>query len=271
MNALSLLLLHNIILCLFLRSKAHSNIINRLPFCKGKGLTFKTKTMDKKQPNKLGCIVFDFDGTLAELRLDFGEMKSRLGRLGRAYLDLEPAVPAVPALEWLEILVARVQKVDAAAALEFQDRAQRLIVDMEMEAARNGALFPFTRNLLEGLKEKKIKVAIITRNCEKAVRLVFPDLGSYCMGLLAREHVPRVKPDPDHLFRALQHVAAPPQTALMVGDHPLDIETGKRAGILTAGVWSGRASQQDLIQSGAHWTAQNCRELILALECERLL
>jgi len=222
-------------------------------------------------PVIIESIVFDFDGTLAELHLDFAEMKRRLAVLAENYLDEEVPSPALPALEGLEILVERVRQRSDAAAEEFQGRANTLIVDMELESARRGCLFPFTRPIFNELRHKKIKAAIITRNCEKAVRLVFPDMDQYCSSFLARDHVPRVKPDPDHLLRALAIASASPAGALMVGDHPLDVQTGKRAGVLTAGVWSGSATQADLILSGPHWTARNCEELIRTLEAQNLI
>jgi phosphoglycolate phosphatase len=57
----------------------------------------------------------------------------------------------------------------------------------------------------------------------------------------------------------------------MVGDHPLDIQTGQRAGILTAGVWSGTATEEELARSGANLTARNCEELITALKERSLI
>jgi phosphoglycolate phosphatase len=227
--------------------------------------------MNGHRGKKLESIIFDFDGTLAELHLDFGEMKRRLRILAWEYLLDVPPTPTVPALEWLEALVESLPKSDEAAAMEFEGRAASLIKDIELEAAHRGSLFPFTRVILHELQEVRIKVAIITRNCEEAVRVVFPDLDRYCGGLLARDHVLRVKPDPDHLLHALEMIAAQPETALMVGDHPLDMQTGKRAGILTAGVWSGNASQEDLFRAGANWTARNCEELMLELKKENLL
>jgi phosphoglycolate phosphatase len=65
-----------------------------------------------------------------------------------------------------------------------------------------------------------------------------------------------------HLLLALERLTTPAGTALMVGDHPLDIQTGKRAGTLTAGVTSGNSSEADLSKSGADWTARNCEELV---------
>ena len=224
-----------------------------------------------ERTEKLEAIVFDFDGTLAELHLDFSEMKRRLAELAAEFIDGAVPSTSLPALEWLEAMVERVRQVSDAAAEKLQKSAGALIVDMELESARHGSLFPFTRRILNELREKEIKVAIITRNCEEAVRLVFPDLDQYCSSFLARDHVPRVKPDPDHLLRALAMASASPRGALMVGDHPLDVQTGKRAGILTAGVWSGSATRADLILSGAHWTARNCDELIGALKAEELI
>jgi len=225
----------------------------------------------EKRPARIESIVFDFDGTLAELHLDFSEMKRRLGVLAEGYLGEAIPVPALPALEWVESLAGRLRRSNAACVDTFQASAGALIVDMEMESARRGCLFAFTRPLLDELRQRKINVAIITRNCEQAVRMVFPDVDFYCSIFLARDHVPRVKPDPDHLLRALAMASASPGAALMVGDHPLDVQTGKRAGVLTAGVSSGSATRADLIRSGAGWIASDCQELIQTLEADKLI
>jgi phosphoglycolate phosphatase len=227
--------------------------------------------MKGNERGKLNAVVFDFDGTLAELHLDFAHMKHRLKILAQEYYREVLQTPRTPALEWLESLAAGLRQRDKAAALEFEERAAASIREIELEAARRGALFPFTRSILRELRQGRIKAAIITRNCEEAVRIVFPDLDQHCDGLLARDHVPRVKPDPDHLLRVLNELAVAPETALMVGDHPLDVQTGRSAGTLTAGVWSGHASEDDLIRAGADLTARNCRELIQTLKARHLL
>ena len=234
-------------------------------------MEYQASRLDGDQSLRLKAIIFDFDGTLAELRLDFAQMKRQLRILAQDYFQQLPETPNVPALEWLETLCFNLHQRDKAEALEFEGRANSLITEIELEAAHRGSLFPFTRSILQELREDGIKVAIITRNCEAAVRIVFPDLDQYCAGFLARDHVHRVKPDPDHILRALEKIAALPERALMVGDHPLDMQTGKRAGIMTAGVWSGCASQEDLVRAGANLTARNCQELILTLKAQNLL
>jgi phosphoglycolate phosphatase len=49
----------------------------------------------------------------------------------------------------------------------------------------------------------------------------------------------------------LQWLAADPKFAAMVGDHPMDIKTGKDAGVYTVGVLSGHSKVDDLKKAGA--------------------
>ncbi len=244
-------------------SKAAIKIINGGSFGKEKGGIHGTcfRVTDK---GRIRAIVFDFDGTLAELHLDFSRMKREVDALA---VELLPDAEMLPlrVLEWLEVLRAEVARRAPHRLAEFVRRADGMIQDMEIDAARRGARFPFTRPMLEGLQRQGVKAAVITRNCEAAVRLVFPDVDRYCTVLLARGHVPKVKPDPDHLLRALEMMECGPEGALMVGDHPLDVETGKRAGVLTAGVSSGRVSSDELSRSGADWVAADCQGLMQQL------
>ncbi|HET7522031.1 MAG TPA: pyrophosphatase PpaX [Bacillales bacterium] len=53
------------------------------------------------------------------------------------------------------------------------------------------------------------------------------------------DDVSKAKPDPEPVNRALELLGSTPETAMMVGDSPFDIEAGKNAGTYTAGVaWS---------------------------------
>jgi phosphoglycolate phosphatase len=217
--------------------------------------------MELDLPLKIESIVFDFDGTLAELRLDFREMKARISSLADNFLSPAPPPTSLPVLEWLAWLEENIRLSDGGLAGNFREQAFALITEMETESARKGSLFPFTRPLLKKLLQNGIKTAIITRNCNAAVRLVFPDIGDYCSAFFARDHVPDPKPHPAHLIRALDAIHADFATAVMVGDHPLDIQTGKAAGIRTAGVSSGNVSKEELIRNGADWVAGDCEEL----------
>lgn len=216
-------------------------------------------------------ILFDFDGTLAELHIDFSEMKRRIGVIAAGYVGRAPEPVPLPALEWIDAIARTLPDGPAGQAQAFRAHALASIEALEMEAAARGNLFPFTRSILTELHDRGIKIAVVTRNCERAVRTVFPDLDRYGFRLFARDHVRKVKPHPEHLRTVLHALDAPYPHALMVGDHPLDIETGKRLGLRTAGVASGRMSLADLEARDPDWVAENCAVLLERLDAQRLL
>lgn len=238
------------------------------------------------------AVVFDFDGTLAAPTLDFGVMRRAVADAMRVHLDPHPSPQphpqpdatqrpypahhpdtahgpdpaALPVMEWIAhvtaLLEAHGHPADAAA---LHADAHAAIRRVEVEAAARGSLFSFTRPMLAKLAALDVSVAIVTRNCPEAVRAVFPDVDALCPCLLTRDDVPRVKPDPDHLLRALGMLGRAPAEALMVGDHPMDIVTGHRAGTLTAGVTSGESPARALHEAGAHVVADDCAALMVHL------
>lgn len=210
---------------------------------------------------RIESVAFDFDGTLAELRIDFPLMKQRVRELAVKFAVPQPPPPVLPVLEAIDWVEQSIRKWNGGHGTGFREEAHALIAAMEMDAAARGALFPFTRALLERILRNGMKIAIITRNCEAAVRLVFPDIRRYCSVFFARDHVPSPKPDPAHLLLALETIHAVPESAVMVGDHPLDIQTGKAAGTLTAGVCSGNTGREELLRAGADWVAEDCDAL----------
>lgn len=220
---------------------------------------------------KIEAIVFDFDGTLAELTIDFNEMKKRLKALGWAFLDPLPCRDDLPALEWVDFMADCLAKEDPALGKEFHTRCRFLIISMEVEAARNGRLFPFTCEMLSDLNTAGIKTGIITRNTASAVRELVPEVDTLSGCFLSREDVRNVKPHPEHLFKALEIIGVKPEDALIVGDHPMDIETGKRAGSMTAGVATGRMTVEALRKAEPDFIAEDCAMLMEILKDRQLL
>lgn len=215
---------------------------------------------------KLDAIIFDFDGTLAELTIDFDFMKRKVAALYEALTEQRPQPPDKPALEWIDELAAEIREFKGRdLALEFHCRARLVIQATELDAAREGRLFPFTLPMLADLRDKGIATGVITRNSTAAVRTVFPEIERHLDVFLAREDVPAVKPDPAHLLAALERLEAGPDRSLMVGDHTLDLDTGKGAGTLTAGVASGNLDAAALRRAGADLVAEHAGDLMALL------
>jgi phosphoglycolate phosphatase len=210
----------------------------------------------------IDTFAFDFDGTLAELTIDFDLLKRKLVALASAFLDEMPLGSGLPALELLDALAEKISQKDAALGREYHSRGRLVITATELEAAEKGMLFDFSRPLLALLKDKGLKRVIITRNSTAAVKTVFPDVLEHCDLFLPREQVRHVKPHPGHLLAALERCGSTPEKTLMVGDHVLDIETGKRAGAYTAAVASGKLGFEDLAKAGPDMISNNCLELV---------
>lgn len=192
------------------------------------------------------AVVFDFDGTLAELVLDFQEMHRRVEAAARPFFNHGGSLPEVGELPSLERVEAWAALLEAHEARALRRAAHAAIRDQEVQAATDGRLFPFTRPLLTGLADRGLGLGVVTRNCRTAVYTVFPDIDAHVGVVLSRDDVPRTKPDPVHVLSALERLGAAPENSLMVGDHPMDIESGRRAGMWTAAVATGNHAKEAL-------------------------
>lgn len=69
------------------------------------------------------------------------------------------------------------------------------------------------------------------------------------------------KPDPGPVLLACDRVGVKPARAVMVGDTPVDIEAGLRAGTAAVGVAWGATTPETLLGVGAHAVAQRPHDL----------
>jgi phosphoglycolate phosphatase len=196
-------------------------------------------------------IIFDFDGTLAKLNIDFHQMRADVLKLILSYGITRDQLHTDYVLEMIDSATAALNQCSKQTANNFFNEANALVENIEIEAAYNGELFNRSGELLGSLKSHDISCGIITRNCAKAVKIVFPDILSYCSVLVCRDDVNNVKPHPEHLNMALTELGGSAQNTLMIGDHPLDIKTGLNSGTKTCGVLTGRSKINDFIEAGA--------------------
>ena len=196
------------------------------------------------------CFLFDFDGTLAP-NLDLPEMRRQV-----IALTLSRGVPEAVfkdhyMVEIIEIAAAWLAESEPTTAATYFKQAHGLITDFELAAAAEVDPFPQARPLLSQLRSLNLKTAVVTRNCEAAVRCVFPDIDGYCDLLLARDQVTHLKPDPRHLQLALDTLQQTPEQAVMIGDGRMDMHTGAALGLFCVGVLSGSSDSPTLLAAGA--------------------
>ena len=199
----------------------------------------------------INTIIFDFDGTLAKLNIDFQEMRNAIMAVVLSHGIAKDEIHTHFVLEMIDSVFAVLMQRSEKQARRFLNEANTIIENIEIEAAAQGELFEGTRELLTFLQSKAFSCGIITRNCVKAVKIVFPEILSYCPIVICRNDVTKVKPHPEHIRLALTRLGSSACNTLMIGDHPIDIRTGRNAGTKTCGVLTGRCQETDFIEAGA--------------------
>ena len=189
-------------------------------------------------------VVFDLDGTLTVPNLDFKVMYERCG---------------VPQNE--DILEAIEKMPDAEAA-----KAAAIVEEMEEEGRRTLELTPGAREFAEWLARQGIPTALVTRNTRATIDHLHATLWK---GLppfspaISRDDTYEPKPHPAALEAILKTwEIADPAEVVMVGDSPAnDVVFGKKAGVATALVDSGRRFVEGGSDEGASMVVENIAAL----------
>lgn len=117
-------------------------------------------------------------------------------------------------------------------------------------------------SLLEELKVRSIKVAVVSNKVDSAVKALceneFKGLIQVAIG--ARKEVAK-KPAPDMVFAALRLLNSKDKETLYVGDSDVDMETAKNAKLDFVGVTWGFRERELLESKGANYIIQDPKEL----------
>jgi phosphoglycolate phosphatase len=195
------------------------------------------------------AFLFDFDGTLAILTIDFGLMRRQVGRILERYGLEARQFDGLYVLEMVDAATARLAQRDGDRARRFYREAHAAIVALERAAAQQSGMLPGAVATLQWLRRQGFKVGVVTRNSAAAVRTICAGIDRLCDVFLPREAVRFAKPHPAHLRRALAVLQVGAHEAVMVGDGPLDVSAGKALGLTTVAVLSGGGRREALLAS----------------------
>ena len=219
-----------------------------------------------RQPNhpkfdieRYRAIIFDFDGTLVPC-LDLRAMKERLleftvAETGIDRHEIEPMMM----VEFIDHTSQWLQ--DPQQSTDYYDAAHRLVKDIELTAAAETTLFPGTKTLLNLLRTRGLQIGIVTRNCDQAVRTMFPDVDEICCSVVARDQARFLKPDPRHLQQCLDELKVLPSESLMVGDGLIDVQIAQALEMDSLAVSSGHNTRVELQAARPTWLMQHVNNM----------
>ncbi|MBC7114448.1 MAG: hypothetical protein PWR13_972 [Archaeoglobi archaeon] len=155
------------------------------------------------------AVIFDLDGTLTEFNVRVGEVKRAIG------------CGEMPILEFLETLDE-----------EKRRRAERILREEEIRAAKSCELKKGVKELLENLRRRGLRLAILTRNHRKAVEIVLRRFQLSFDFVYTREDG-KFKPSKEAMFRVLNSLGVSKDEAIFIGDHEIDRVCGTLSGVRT--------------------------------------
>lgn len=124
-------------------------------------------------------------------------------------------------------------------------------------------LFPEVKETLEWLHGKGYVLTVASSRHSSSLNSFLRDMGiAECFQyVLGADNVAKAKPDPEPVLQTLRDLGYKPDEALVVGDMPVDIFMGARAGAGTVGVTYGNSNRPELTKAGAHYVLDHFSEL----------
>jgi phosphoglycolate phosphatase len=161
------------------------------------------------------ALVYDLDGTLVELDVDWGAARARCGELCRS----EGVDPGEMDL-W--------DMLGVASDNGFRAELEAILGEFEREGARTSRRLALADEL-----PASVSVAVCSLNAEAACRIALESHGldGHVEAVVGRDTVGQEKPHPAPLLEAVERLGAEPGRTLFVGDSDSDAEAARRAGL----------------------------------------
>ena len=156
------------------------------------------------------AVIFDLDGTLTQPFLDFDVIRAEMG------LDRSSG----PILEAMEKMTPPQRQC-----------AEAILLSHEEKAVAESKLNPGAKEMLRGLRERRIPIGVLTRNRKCNAQAVADKHGLQFDAIVGREDGP-VKPDTFGVLHLCRQFGVVPAETLLVGDYLFDVLCARAAGAI---------------------------------------
>ncbi len=199
--------------------------------------------MDKRP---VSLLVFDLDGTLVDSSQDIAAaVNHALELFGLDTITVDEVLKAVG--HGVDQLVANVLP---SEYLHKKEEMIKMVRGYYSEHLYDySRLYPDVIQTLTAFKD--VSMAVLTNKpTEYADRVLRHfEIRDYFFSVIGGDDISLRKPSPFYLVKVMEEVGAPSFETVMIGDMPVDIETGKNAGTLTYAVYRGFSKKSDLAKA----------------------
>jgi phosphoglycolate phosphatase len=225
--------------------------------------SLKGLKMQEKKSEQINTVIFDLDGTLIDsfeaIREGFNATLPSYNR-DRLSLAETKALVGMPLRDTFCELLGE-QHADEATRL-FRNRYREVFLEMTSP-------LPHAVETVKDLHAKGYKLAVATNKLGQFSREIIDHMGiGNCITTVVGDgDGVRKKPHPDMIIKILEEVDSTREEAVFIGDSPVDINTGKAAGVITVAVPTGHHSHGMLEDAGAKTVIKDLSMLKEAIAC----
>ena len=206
-------------------------------------------------------LLFDFDGTL------YGDWRLWISIIEETLSSFQIGIAPQDALEMARRMIEnkgkpnttiRVSSIGAALAkdrgvnLPEEEVRTRFFERLDLRMDETGPNEQLVE-LLKEFKQRGFRMGIVTfvRKSRITRRLQVWNLQTYFRSVITPDDVPEFKPSPLPFIKAMEDLQVQPAECYVVGDEPVDMIGGRKAGAKTIGLPQGFFTGQELEKAGA--------------------
>lgn len=214
-------------------------------------------------------VIFDFDGTL------YGDWRLWISTIEDTLREFNLTITPLRALELARRMI---ESGDAKETLKISGIAVALAKEQGLDLDDDVRSHFFEKldarmdetgpgndliKVLEQIRETGLLMGIVTfvRRPRLTRRLKIWKIEGYFQSTITPGEVPEFKPAPDPYQRVIRDFKLTPEQCVVIGDEPVDILGGKRAGTRTIGLPHGFYSKRELEQAGADFIIPDLNDL----------
>jgi phosphoglycolate phosphatase len=209
------------------------------------------------------AVIFDLDGTLINSLQDIADSMNRaLAEKGFPTHDYDSYRYFVG--RGLRALVERALPEEQRIEENILELYADLLKDYGENCLNKTKLYHGIPELLDALKEKELKLAILSNKADALTKKITDELMSqWSFDVISgtKGEIPR-KPDPAGAFLIMEAIGVLPEEVLYVGDTSVDMKTAIAAGMFPAGVTWGFRTKEELMENGAKAIVDKPKELL---------
>jgi len=201
-------------------------------------------------------VIFDLDDTLVLSTVDYVRFKrliiERIALEGEDVRDYRPDDGIISLIDRFR----HGMEASGRSPSEVQEvlrEFDQIMDDVELERADETKAIPGAAGLLALLRDRGVKIGVLTRGCERYARFVLRLTGMLDLvdAIECRNSDVPPKPSPEPYWRLAAQLGLQPEETVFVGDHLIDAKCASSAGVMFIGVRTGDLTEQELRDAGS--------------------